>query len=415
MNIELLTIGTELLLGFGIDTNGAELGRELAAHGVRVVRRSSVADDGEAIRDAVDGALTRTGALIVTGGLGPTRDDVTKHAVSTLLGMPLEFDDGVWTGLVERFRRLGREAPPSNRTQALVPRSGTVLPNRWGTAPGLWLESPRGLVVLLPGVPTEMRNLLQHEVLPRLMGGAGGRVIRSRTLRTTSIAESALAGALGNIDDEIAPLTFAYLPGLDGVDLRITAWDMPPDAADSALAAAAVRVRALAGEHVYAEGTATLAEVVVETLRERQESLGVAESCTGGLLGGRLTDVPGSSDVFAGGVIAYANEVKQQVLGVPEDLLRAHGAVSEPVALAMALGVRQRLGTRHGLGITGIAGPGGGSDEKPVGTVWLAHAHPGGESAMRVIFPGSRGEVRARAVQASLFGLFRHLRAAGVA
>jgi nicotinamide-nucleotide amidase len=413
MDIELLTVGTELLLGFSIDTNGAELGRELATCGVRVVRRTSVADDGAAIRDAIEGALLRTGAVLATGGLGPTRDDVTRDAVSQLLDVPLEFDPGVWAALEERFRRLGRPTPAANRAQAMVPRGGMVLPNQWGTAPGLWLESPRGLVILLPGVPTEMRNLLRHEVLPRLAARATGRVIRSRTVRTTSIAESALAGRLGDVEGELDPLTLAYLPGLEGVDLRLTAWDLEPDVAEALLASAAARLRAAAGNHVYAEDTSTLAEAVVHELRDRGASLAVAESCTGGLLGGRITEVAGSSTVFAGGIIAYADAVKVRELGVPADVIQRWGAVSEPVALAMAEGARHRFGTTHGVAITGVAGPGGGSEEKPVGTVWLAHAHPGEATAQRIIFPGSRGDVRARSVQAALFQVLCHIRGRG--
>jgi len=411
MHLELLTIGTELLLGFSLDTNGAELGRELGEHGLQVVHRASVPDDATAIRQAVAAALERTGAVIVTGGLGPTRDDLTRDAVSELLGMPLAFDGSVWAMLESRFHRLGRPVPPANRAQAMVPQGATVLPNQWGTAPGLWLEGTQGLVILLPGVPMEMRNLLRHEVLPRLATRGGGRVVRSRTLRTTSIAESALAGILEGIEDEVAPLTLAWLPGLEGVDLRFTAWDMAPADADAALQAAVDRSLARAAEHVYAEGSTTLAEVLVTALRAAHATVAVAESCTGGLLGGRITDVPGSSDVFRGGVIAYANEAKVSELGVDAALIDAQGAVSEPVAVAMANGVRQRLGATWGVGITGVAGPGGGSPAKPVGTVWMALTHAASASAVRVHFPGSRADVRARAVQAVMFRLLRQVRA----
>jgi nicotinamide-nucleotide amidase len=219
MNIELVTIGTELLLGMTVDTNGAEIARALAEHGVRVTRRISVADRPQDIRDAVGDALARSRAVITTGGLGPTRDDVTKKAVAELYGAPLEFDDTVWTSLVERFARLGRKPAESNRSQADVPRGAVVLRNRWGTAPGLWLEGPAGLTVLLPGVPLEMRKLLDQEVIPRLAARSAGAVIRSLLVRTSGIPESALAERLGSIEQEIAPLTLAYLPGLDGVDL----------------------------------------------------------------------------------------------------------------------------------------------------------------------------------------------------
>ena len=285
MNLELLTVGTELLLGFTIDTNGAEIGRLLAAHGIRVVRRTSVPDDGAAIRDATDAALARTGALLITGGLGPTRDDVTKHAVAGLMGMPLAFDDDVWAALEERFRKLGRTTPPSNRSQAMVPVGATVLPNRWGTAPGLWLENTRGIVVMLPGVPMEMRNLLRHEVLPRLVTRGGGLITLSRTVRTTSIAESALADRLAGIEDRIAPVTLAYLPGLEGVDLRLTAWQAMPDEAARLLAEAIAKVKPLAGEHVYGEDEEALQDVLLARLRHTGDTVAVAESCTGGCSG----------------------------------------------------------------------------------------------------------------------------------
>jgi nicotinamide-nucleotide amidase len=403
MKIELLTVGTELLLGFTIDTNGAELARALASIGVEVARRTSVGDDRAAIQDAVGAALDRTGAVLITGGLGPTRDDITKHAVAELLALPLEFHDAIWQQLVERFRGLGREPVASNRSQAEVPRGGTVLRNRWGTAPGLWLDSSRGLVIMLPGVPLEMRNLLAHEVIPRLAPRAGNQVIRSRTVRTTGIPESTLAERLGDIEDAIRPLGLAYLPGLEGVDLRLTSRGVAASESDVRLAAAASELRRRAGEHAYGEGEETLADIVVGLLRTAGRTIGVAESCTGGLLGGRLTDVAGGSDVFRGGIIAYDNEVKVRELDVPDELLRLHGAVSDPVAVAMAEGVRRRLSLGVGVGITGIAGPGGATPDKPVGTVCIAVAGLGAVHCRRTLFPGSRPEVRARAVQAALY------------
>ena len=403
MQLELLTVGTELLLGFTIDTNSAEIARALASIGVEITRRTSVGDDRGAIQDAVGAALDRAGTVLVTGGLGPTRDDITKHAVAELLRMPLEFHEEIWHQLVERFRGLGREPAVTNRAQAEVPRGATALPNRWGTAPGLWLESPRGLVIMLPGVPIEMRNLLTHEVVPRLAPRAGSLVVRSRTVRTTAIPESTLAERLGDIEAAVHPLRLAYLPGLEGVDLRLTSWGVDASESDARLDAGAAELRRRAGGHVYGEGEETLADVVISLLRARGMTIGVAESCTGGLLGGRLTDVPGSSDAFRGGIIAYDNSVKVGELEVPAELLRLHGAVSEPVARAMAEGVRRTFSVDVGVAITGIAGPDGGTADKPVGTVCLAVAGLGESHVRQTIFPGSRPEVRARAVQTALF------------
>jgi nicotinamide-nucleotide amidase len=410
MNVELITIGTELLLGFTVDTNGAEIARALAAVGVQVVRRTSVSDSADAIRDAVQGALGRTGAAITTGGLGPTRDDISKKVVADLFGAPLDFDEEVWQHLVQRFARLGRTPVVSNRSQAEVPRGATVLPNRWGTAPGLWLEGAPGLVILLPGVPGEMRRLVEHEVVPRLAARGSGRVVRSHLVRTTGIPESTLAERMGDIEREIAPLTLAYLPGLEGVDLRVSAWQLPPDEAERRLAAATALLRARGGDHVYGEGDADLAELVLEAARTRGAPIVTAESCTGGLVGVRLTEIPGSSDVYRGGVVCYADQLKISLLGVEPGLIAVHGAVSEPVALAMARGAAERLGARAAVSVTGIAGPGGGSELKPVGTVWLGVVVDGRVEARRTVLPGTRHDVRARAAQMALHLLLRRLR-----
>jgi len=410
MDIELVTIGTELLLGFTVDTNGAEVARGLAGLGVRVTRRTAVADSPEAIRAAVGEALGRTGAVLTTGGLGPTRDDISKKVVAELFGVPLRFDESVWQNLIDRFRRFGRVPVASNRSQAEIPEGAAVLRNRWGTAPGLWLSGPPGLVIMLPGVPFEMRMLLEHEVLPRLAAAATGRVIRSLVVRTTGIPESTLAERMGEVERDIAPLSLAYLPGVEGVDLRLSAWDLPPDQADRRLRDAAELVSSRAGAHVYGVGDADLAAVVLQVARERGLSLGTAESCTGGLLSGRLTDIPGSSAVYRGGVVCYADELKTSLLGVAPATIETHGAVSEPVALAMADGAVARLGVDLAVSVTGIAGPDGGSEEKPVGTVWIGIAGGDGAEARRSVFGGGRHEVRARAAQAALYFMLRRLR-----
>jgi nicotinamide-nucleotide amidase len=409
MNIELVTIGTELLLGMTIDTNGAEIAAGLSAHGMRVTRRTSVADSGDQIRDAVTESLRRTGAVLTTGGLGPTRDDITKKVVAELFDAPLEFDESVWQALLARFARLERKPAESNRSQAEVPRGATILPNRWGTAPGLWLEGKAGLAIMLPGVPLEMRRLLEHEVLPRLAQRGKQSVIRSLLVRTSGVPESTLAEKIGNVEVEIAPITLAYLPGLEGVDLRLSAWGFTAEEADRRLTAAAALLRQRAGESVYGEGDSDLAALVLKRARSLGLRLAVAESCTGGLVGARLTEVPGSSDVFVGGVIAYDNALKQDLLGVPEALLAEHGAVSEPVARAMAAGAASRFGVRGAVAVTGVAGPGGGSPEKPVGTVWLAAALNDEVVSRRSMFPGSRHEIRARAAQAALLLVYRGL------
>ncbi|MGH7644274.1 MAG: CinA family nicotinamide mononucleotide deamidase-related protein, partial [Gemmatimonadales bacterium] len=371
MRVELLTVGTELLLGQVLDTNGAELGRALAAAGAEVTRRASVGDRADAIRDAVAQALERTGFVIATGGLGPTSDDVTKRVVADLLGRPLVRDAGVVGALEQRFQRLGRPMPAVNLGQADVPAGAVVLPNPRGTAPGLWIEDERGrVVVLLPGVPSEMRGLLADEVLPRIAARqvGPGRVVRSRLLRTTGVAESAVAERVGPLEDGIAPLTVAYLPSVDGVDLRLTAWGLEPAEADARLAAAARLLGEPLGEDCYGGDGADLAAVVLDRLRARGYRLAVAESYTGGLIGARITAVPGASATFAGGVVAYADDVKADLLDVPHATLAAHGAVSEETVRAMTAGAQRRFGVECAIAVTGIAGPTGGTAEQPVGT-----------------------------------------------
>ncbi len=407
MNLEVLTIGTELLLGYTVDTNAAELGRALAAAGAEITRRTTVADRPDAIRAAVAEALDRSGFVITTGGLGPTRDDLTKTVVATLFGKRLVLDERLLASIKARFDRMGggRPMPAINRTQAEVPEGAAILPNPRGTAPGLWVEDARGrVVVLLPGVPREMRGLLVEEVLPRIVARQGGerRVVLSRTVRTTGVSESALAERVGPIEPEIAPLTLAYLPSVDGVDLRVTAWGLEPKDADARLAVVVDRLKAAVGDHGYGEGDADLAAVLLEALRKGRHRLGVAESCTGGMIGERITSIPGASDTFIGGVVAYADVIKTAALKVPLETLEAYGAVSEETVRAMAEGAQRLFSADCTIAVTGIAGPGGGSAEKPVGTVWLAaRVHTTTHAVTRVL-PGDRDDVRRRAAQAGL-------------
>ena len=370
-----------------------------------------MSDDPAAIRDAISTALDRTGAVLTTGGLGPTRDDISRQVVAELLEMPLVFDESVWQALLQRFARLGRVPAETNRSQAMVPTGGTILTNRWGSAPGLWLESPRGLVIMLPGVPAEMRKLLEHEVAPRLVDRSSGLVIRSATLRTTGVPESTLAERIGSLEDELVPLGLAYLPGTTGVDLRLTVWQLPPGEADARLRDGLDRLRAVVGPCVYGEGDADLAAVLLDQLRSKGLHLAVAESCTGGLVAERLTEIPGSSEVFLGGIVSYANKAKIDLLQVAPEVITRHGAVSAETAEAMVRGARARFGAGVAIAVTGIAGPDGGTPEKPVGTVWFAFAVGERVESLMGRFVGSRGEIRARAAQAALMGAYRRVEA----
>ncbi|HET9425066.1 MAG TPA: competence/damage-inducible protein A [Gemmatimonadaceae bacterium] len=410
-SVEIITIGDELLLGFTIDTNGAYLARRLAEIGIRVVRRSSVGDEPDAISAVIREALGRTGAAITTGGLGPTADDRSKAAVAAVFGRGLVIDEEHVAWMKNRWRtRFGREMPESNMAQAALPAGARKLANNHGSAPGVFIEDDRGRwVAMLPGVPREMRGMTDDTLIPLLAGRyPSDRVVRSRTLRTTGVAESLLGDRLGTLklaDD----VSLAYLPSVEGVDLRLTVSGLDRATADRRLESAASTIRVLTGDAIYAEGEEDLAAVVLALCRSRRRTVAVAESCTGGLLGARLTAIPGSSDVVVGGIIAYENRVKQNDLDVPESQIAAHGAVSEPVVRAMAGGARRRFNSSIGVAITGIAGPGGGTPDKPVGTVWIAVDCEGDVSARRFNMIGDRDEVRRRSAQAALDMLRRSL------
>ena len=408
--VELITIGDELLLGFTIDTNAVHISRVLAAKGIEIVRRTTVGDDAEKIAVAVREALDRTGAVITTGGLGPTSDDLTKPSIARIFGREMKLDESIAAELEKRWRARfpGSVFPATNRTQAEIPEGARILTNRHGSAPGIWLEDERGRwVAMMPGVPREMRGMLAEEVFPAIeaRGGSVATVVLSGTLRTTGIAESAIAELLGpnflGDPTDAGWLPLAYLPGVSGVDLRVTAKGLPPDRANMLVADAILKLKSRVGAYAYGDDDADLAAVVLDRCRERKLTLAVAESCTGGMLGERLTNIPGSSEVFLGGVIAYHNDVKKELLGVTADALEKHGAVSEQVALQMAAGIRERTGADVGVSVTGIAGPGGGTPEKPVGLIWVA-VNASDAKARRFHVGGDRAEIRQRAAQAAL-------------
>lgn len=414
MLVEIVTIGDELLLGETIDINAVWLARELGAVGISVVRRTTVGDGAAAIASAVREALDRTGAVITTGGLGPTSDDRTRPAIAALFGRELRHNDRIWDELRALWRERGRpgEPPDANRQQAFVPDGATVLTNRHGSAPGLLLEDEDARwVAMLPGVPREMRGLMSEELLPRLRArtAADRRVIRSVTLRTTGIAESQLPELLAEHANGFGHISLAYLPGQEGVDLRLTVRDASPEDADRTLKEAADTLRERLGPHWYADAPTDLAETVILLCRAKGKKVAVAESCTGGLFAARLTSIPGSSSVFRGGIVAYDNAVKTEQLGVDVGIIERAGSVSEEVARAMATGIRRVLKSEVGVGITGVAGPDGGTPEKPVGLVWIAVDLNGELVVHGGRFAGDRSEIRFRSTQAALNLIRREL------
>jgi nicotinamide-nucleotide amidase len=404
MKVEILTIGNELLLGFTVDSNSAFLSRELAAIGVEVVRHTSVADAPEVIAAEVNAALDRSGAVITSGGLGPTSDDMSVAAVATALGLELEENVAVLRWIERLLASRGYKLPISaaNRKQALLPLGARPLMNKRGTAPGIWIDIPgRGWVAMLPGVPGELRGLYNDEIAPTLISRRKGElVVLSNTVRTTGVAEATLAEVVQNSGQQFPEL--AYLPGIQGVDLRLSVHGLSGADAGLVLSKRAADLRAILGDSVYGENDDDLAAIVLALARDSSMKIAVAESCTGGLLGARLTAVPGASSVFAGGVIAYANSVKESHLGVTPHMLEQHGAVSEAAVLAMCTGVRQRFGTEIAVSVSGVAGPGGGTAQKPVGTVWVATNVGDSVRSARRVLPGTRTEIRERAAQMAL-------------
>lgn len=399
MGAEIVAIGNELLLGETVDTNSAHVARCLARIGVRVRRTTVVGDDRERLRVVLTEVRDRSSLVITMGGLGPTHDDITREVVAEVFDRRLILDEQLLSELKERFRRFGYEMPPGNRSQAKVPEGARVIPNPHGTAPGLIIDDGRTTFYVLPGVPTEMKALLDDAVLPGVLAASDGQepVVQSRVVRTVGIGESALAEMLADVVAEAAPLEVAFLPHLGRVDVRLTATGLSVGEAEPRLAELASAIAARAARWYYGEDGTTLPEAILEQLRDRGWTVAVAESCTGGGLGAALTEAPGSSDVFLGGIVAYSNDVKIAALGVAPGLLEEHGAVSEAVCRSMATAIRERFGAAVGCAITGVAGPGGGTPEKPVGLVYCGVETPLGSKIRRLDYPGARDAVRERA------------------
>ncbi len=401
MTAEILCVGTELLLGNIVNGNARWIAEELAALGIAHHRQQVVGDNRKRLIAAVREAAGRCQLLITTGGLGPTPDDLTTEALAAAFDTPLAERPEVWADIQAKLAARGRPVTPSLRRQALLPVGATLLPNATGSAPGMiWSPDPAGLsfpiqsgftVITFPGVPSEMRAMWAATAAPWLQrSGLAAGVFASRMLRFWGVAESSLAEQMADLLESPNP-TVAPYAGSGEVKLRLTARGASAAEAEALLVPLEREIRARAGAACYGADHDTLASVVLEFLRQRHQTLAVAESCTGGGLGATLAAVPGASDVFVGGVIAYANAVKEGLLAVPAAMLAAHGAVSDPVAQAMAEGARRATGADWAIAVTGIAGPGGGSVEKPVGLVHIAVAGPDGCSSEGVRFGASRG------------------------
>jgi nicotinamide-nucleotide amidase len=387
MNASILAIGDEIVGGLTVDTNSAHLAREIKAVGVDPVGGLSVADDEDAIVRALERALEDADVVISTGGLGPTADDLTTACVARVAGRELRLDEESLRKMEERFRGRGGEMPPNNRKQAYVPEGSEIVPNPEGTAPGFVCPVERGgrtrHVICLPGVPHEMRRMTRETVVPWLAARQPEERFASRTFSAVGLGESKLDQLLVGM---VAPgeARLAFRAAFPRLQTRVTVSGPPEDDLEARLDAIEARVRERVGEFIYAVGDVGMEEVVGGLLAERGLTLALAESCTGGLIGNWITDVPGSSAYFLLGVVAYANQAKRSLLGVREETLALHGAVSTQTAEEMAAGVRRAAGADIGLATTGIAGPGGGSPEKPVGTVCIGLAWEGGVWSRRL-------------------------------
>lgn len=412
MRVELVAVGTELLLGDIVNGNAAWLGERLAAAGLDVTHAVVVGDNIQRISDSLSTALARADAVIVTGGIGPTQDDLTREAVALVAGVPLVRDADLERALRQRFTELRRDVPEMNYRQADLPAGALPIANSRGTAPGVRAEVGAGVVYALPGVPHEMQAMFDETVLPDLLSRSGQRAaIVNRVLLTAGMWESAVAAALAPLVlrlERAGNPTIAFLASGGQTRVRITAKAETAEQAAALAEPVESEARAALGSAVYGADGDTLDGVVTGMLRSRGETVAVAESLTGGMLGERLTQEPGASDVFRGGITAYATELKRELLGVPAELLAAEGAVSARVAVAMAAGARDRLGATYGVSLTGVAGPAE-QDGQPVGTVHIGLAAPSGALSRTLRMTTDRPRIRQFAVVAALNLLRLHL------
>ena len=402
MNAEIITIGDELLIGQVINTNQAYIAGRLSSIGVPVHRMTTVGDGLESILDSFREAWKRSSVVIVTGGLGPTHDDVTKKAVCTFFDSDLVSDADLRKHIEGIMKRRNIGWTPATEEQTMVPRKAQIIPNPVGTAAGMLFQEDEKYFIVLPGVPYEMKEMTDQSVIPFLAPKVKGSVIRHLTLRTTGIPESLLARQLGNLDEILRGAKLAFLPSLTGVRLRITVQERTEATANAIIRQVEERIRAKAQKYIYGTGEEELEESLGKILTERKLTIAVAESCTGGLIANRITNVSGSSSYFDRGVVAYSNHSKTQLLSVPSALIETHGAVSKEVASAMAEGVRKAAHTDIGLSTTGIAGPSGGTPEKPEGLVWIGYSDTNTTIALKFNFGDNRLRFKERASQAAL-------------
>ncbi|MBQ6581724.1 MAG: competence/damage-inducible protein A [Alistipes sp.] len=413
MKATIITIGDEILIGQIVDTNSASISKHLNAAGISVEEKLSIGDEANQIEQTLQRVLLSSQVVIITGGLGPTKDDITKHTLARIFNSSMHEDERVCEHVRTLLERRGITFNELNRGQAMVPDCCTVLFNAYGTAPGMWFETESGAVVIsLPGVPFEMEHLMEDEVMPRLKAHFSLHANVHRTMITAGLPESMLAERIEEWEDALPRwMKLAYLPAPNIVRLRLSAYDREDgQAAREAINAEFDKLYNIIPGHIVGFEGATMQSLVHEVMRERGLTLATAESCTGGTIASLFTAMAGASAYFLGGVVAYANEVKRDVLGVNYDDIMTHGAVSETVARQMAEGVRRTTGADYAIATTGIAGPTGGSEAKPVGTVWMAVATPTHTVAVMRNSGLDRGQIISRAAAYAIELLYNELK-----
>lgn len=393
MKAEIITIGDEILIGQVVDTNSAWIGEQFNLNGIEIYRITSVHDEHDQIMEALEHAAEKVDLVIISGGLGPTKDDITKNTLCEYFGTHLVFHEPTFEHIKARFANRGVDLNQLNRDQALVPANCTVLFNKSGTAPGLWFEKNNTVFVSVPGVPFEMRYLVRNEILPRLRESGKTKAIYHKTVLTQGLPESMLAEKLEPWEDALPKhIKLAYLPNPMAVRLRLSAMGDDVEALKAEVESEIEKLQKIIPEHIFGYNDETLAEVIGRILKGKGKKLAVAESCTGGYISHLVTSVPGCSDFYNGSVTSYSNEAKKDLLGVTQESLEQFGAVSEQVAREMAQGAKRVLKADYAVATTGIAGPTGGTKEKPVGTVWIAVAGEHKVFAKKFVFIGDKRE-----------------------
>jgi nicotinamide-nucleotide amidase len=399
---EIIAVGSELLTPDRVDTNSLFLTEELNKLGIEVVRKSIVGDNRDDLSTTFHEALEHVELVIASGGLGPTEDDLTRETVAALLGRKLQLNKEILQYIEGRFRQLGREMPAVNVRQAMVPEGAEVLDNPRGSAPGLWIEDSGRKIALLPGPPRELKPMFYEQVLPRLQRFASSVRMFHRELRVAGMGESALEQRIKPIYTRYADVNTTILAAPGEIQIHLRIWTDDAAHAQKTLDEIVRSFQLALTDRIFSLDGSPLEEVVAQILTMNGATISAAESCTGGLLAQRLTSIAGSSSYFLGGVVCYSNELKTAWADVPAEIIKTKGAVSSEVAIALADGIRRRVGSTLGVGITGIAGPGGGSEEKPVGTVHVAVSHAGGVKERGTRFPGDREAIRWHAAQLAL-------------